>query len=240
MKTRGITTSDDYALYLQTFEDAHGEDAPEEQVKLSETDLKKAVEISKTYKEDVQDHKKASFFDIDDLYSNMKEFIYGLVGHKGAAPVIPDFAIDSETEAGRDKAGFLDGKHPAVGSSKYKPSPQPPIATPGSPNIPGLSSAMKAKAKALVKRKVLINANHEAEVVQEEVADGLHRNQDFSQIFYFAAPAGYFRVVRPSISIYCLYLLPLFAAVFLSRDYHYLTPSPPLLFFPITPLPGLI
>ena len=194
---------------------------------MSEKDLKKAVEISKNYKEDVQEHKKASFFDIDDLYSNVKELIYGLIGHKGAAPVLPDFVSEVVEEAreGMEKAGFLDGKHPAVGSAKYeteetakttqKPKPEPKpkpkaiadpggggSASPGSPEIPGLSLAMKAKAKALVKNKVVINAQHKAEVIQEEVEDGLHKREDLTRIFLFGAQKTYFWIVQTMIMFY--------------------------------------
>jgi hypothetical protein len=222
MKTRGITSSDDYALYLQSFEDAHSEDAPEEKVKLDEADLKKAVAISKTYKEDVQEHKKASYFAIDDLYSNAKELLFGLVGHQGAAPVLPgDVSEMLEADVGGEKAGFLDGRHPAVGSAKYeaeeakarpKPKPKPEASTApagqstGSPDIPGLSQAMRAKAKALVKRRVVINEKHEAEVVKEDVEDGLHTREDFNRIFLFGAPSAYFWVVQTVIMFIAFYL----------------------------------
>ena len=226
MATRGITNSDDYALYLQTFEDTHSDDAPEEKVKLSEADLKKAVEISKNYKDDVLEHESASYFNIDDLYSNGKEFLYGLIGIKGEAPILPDytpnkFSNDSDNE--KVKRGFLDGNHPAVDTSgdKYRASPLkepvPPaintsVGTPGasggpiSPNIPGLSEAMKARTKALVKNRVQINKNHEAEVIQEEVPYGLTSKENFSGIFFFGAPKSYFYAVQTMIMFIAFYL----------------------------------
>ena len=281
MATRGISNSDDYALYLQTFEDAHGEDAPEEQAKLSEADLKVAVQISKSY---VDDHKegRSSYFDPLDLYSNLKESVHGLLGIKAAAPVLPamddivDFAEDildeipglghgdhkdradasqgpgsAASPAPRgEKLGFMDKKHPKFGGAQAQattggPGTNTPLSspnkspsrinsgmkpadllraetasnfgamestmdgskTPNSPEIPGLSANMKAKARALVKKRVHINKDHTAEIKEEEVSpEGLRSKDDFSPLFWCNKPEWYFFLVQTQVMFIAFYL----------------------------------
>ena len=265
MATRGISNSDDYALYLQTFEDAHGEDAPEEQAKLSEADLKLAVQISKSY---VDDHKegRSSYFDPLDLYSNLKESVHGLLGIKAAAPVLPatgddivDFAEDildeipglghAASPAPRgEKLGFVDKKHPKFGGAQAQatgPGADTPLSSPNkspsrinsgmkpadllraetasnfgamestmdgskspnSPEIPGLSANMKAKARALVKKRVHINKDHTAEVKEEEMPPEVLRSRDdFSPLFWCNKPEWYFFLVQTQVMFIAFYL----------------------------------
>jgi Ca2+-binding EF-hand superfamily protein len=222
MATSGIRSSDDYAVYLQAYEDAHADDAPAESSKLAEKDLKIAVEISKSYKED---HGKSSMWDIKDWGSNLKGYFIGMCRlHKKDAPVIPHAdGLHDDDAVDQFAKGFLDGQHPKVdGGAKTPLTPKKSSSPPSSPtfskpaellrqetspNIPGLSANMKARTKALIKKRVKINKHREAEVEEKETGpEALMGKDDFRSIFWLGKPAWYFNLVQTQVMFIAFYL----------------------------------
>ena len=184
MACRGIRSSDDYALYLQTYEEAHKEDAEEEALKLSEHDLRVAVAEAKEWTEDhiTRKHNNWEDYLLHDMWSDLKDSWHSCCNSHAVEPDIGEIIE-------------LDDKMPLPRKADVTTAEQ------------GADRAWQ-KLKKVVKNRVLINENRECIVHKVEVdASGHLKGKDnFRHLFLFHNPGLFFHTINLVLMPIALYL----------------------------------
>ncbi len=213
METRGIENSDDYCLYLQSYEEAHEHDNDDDKNnkdkdnnKLSENDLKEAIEIAKRIgdKKVAQDKSKHhSKFDPMEFISNFHDSrCYRFFSNIFCtSPVSPEDVIDFKFE---DKLEQQQQQEAAV----KKVTPDSSEITTGDRKIQPKNLFAGAKMAGKMLRKVKINRNHKAQIEEfiDTEAGTLKARENFNKIFLFSKPDLYFEVIDVYIMLIAYYL----------------------------------
>ena len=230
MRSRGIENSNDYVLYLTTYEDdkktlhdaekaaaagSDGEASGCSKQRLTETQLKEAITRAKDISDAKKNHSLGhSFFDLQNLYSNMYDsYIFRAVtktAHKRMSMVRrifgteDNYSLDDLDEESMDLQKSIERRATIRQIQKKKSEME--AAEEAKKRTLIMKTGSKAVGKLL--RRVRINREHKAEIgtYVDDEEGSLKAEEDFDKIYAFGKPEAYFQVVEVFIMPIAFYI----------------------------------